>query len=59
VGIMVVGIILVIFAYTTRGVAVIDGVGVAKEIPVLTGWPVAIGLMTNAIMRIMANAAIM
>jgi hypothetical protein len=35
-----------------------DGRGVAKEIPVLTGWPVAIGLMTNAITRIIANAAI-
>ena len=48
----------VIFAYTTRGRAVMDGVGVANEIPVLTGWPVVIGLITNAMTRIMTNAAI-
>jgi hypothetical protein len=48
----------VIFAYTTRGGAVMDGVGVTNDRPVLTGWPVVIGLMTNAITRMMQNAAI-
>ena len=50
-------IIVVIFEYTTRGVTVEEGTGVANERPVLTGWPVANGLITNAITRIMQNAA--
>jgi hypothetical protein len=41
------------------GVTITEGTGVAKERPVLTGWPVAIGLMTNATTRIMQNAAMM
>jgi hypothetical protein len=55
---IIVGGRVVIFAYITRGVTVMEGAGVAKERPVLTGWPVAIGLMTNAITRIKQNAAI-
>jgi hypothetical protein len=52
--------ILVVFAYTTRGVSDIMGsVVAATGIPVLTGWPVANGLITNAITRIIQNAATM
>jgi hypothetical protein len=51
--------IAVIFEYTKMGVTITEGTGVAKERPVLTGWPVAIGLMTNATTSIMQNAAMM
>src|SRR5208283_924349 len=48
---------VVMSEYTTRGVTFTEGTGVAKVRPVLTGSPVAIGLMTNAITRMMQNAA--